>query len=127
MRLHDVPGQDVAILNVYAPHTPAERCALWLELISSLPRDYRSTLSGDWNFVERKEDKSNQRESYMTKEEKRVFQELKEIFHVADASSLSNRITFSSDNRRRDGNRVMAGLDRFYTFSNMEDPTSRAN
>ena len=47
VRFKGVPGQDVAVLNVYAPHSPPERCALWVELIDVLPRDCRWLMTGD--------------------------------------------------------------------------------
>ena len=80
VRLHGVPGMDIAILNIYAPHSSHERCRLWEELLTSLPRDYRWIFSGDWNFVERAMDKSNLKESIISEVEKRVFGDLKDTF-----------------------------------------------
>ena len=47
VRLNGMPGQDLAILNIYAPHSSHERCLLWEELFTSLPRDYRWVFAGD--------------------------------------------------------------------------------
>ena len=80
VRLHGVPGMDLAILNIYAPHSSYKRCFLWEELLTSLPRDCRWVFSGDWNFVERAIDKSNLKESIMSETEKRVFGEQKDTF-----------------------------------------------
>ena len=117
VRLHGVPGMDLAILNVYTPHSSHERCLLWEELLTSLPRDCRWVFSGDWNFVERAIDKSNLKESIMSEMEKRVFGELKDTFQVQDLFPTSNRICFSWDSKRQDGSRVMAHLDRLYAFN----------
>ena len=95
IRLHGVPSMDLAILNVYAPHSSHERCLLWEELLTLLPRDYMWVFSGDWNFVERAIDKSNLKESIMWEMEKRVFGELKDTFQVEDPFPASNRIRFS--------------------------------
>ena len=35
IKFHGVPGQDVGVLNVYAPHCPAQRCALWHDLMAT--------------------------------------------------------------------------------------------
>ena len=116
VRLSGLPGSDITILNVYAPHSSHERCLLWEELLSLLPRDYRWIFVGDWNFVERAIDKSNLKESVVTEVEKRVFEELKDVFQLEDPFPASNRIQFSWDNKRQDSSRVMARLDRSYTF-----------
>jgi hypothetical protein len=80
IQLQGVPGGSLAVLNVYAPHTSVERCALWAELLGSLPRDCKWLFLGDWNFVEHRTDKSNNQESIISGEERRLFQELKETF-----------------------------------------------
>ena len=63
-----VPGGDIGILNVYAPHKSPERCVLWLELIDNLPRNCKWIMIGNWNFVERGRDKSNDRASITSEE-----------------------------------------------------------
>ena len=127
VRLHGVLGTDLTILNVYAPHASHERCLLWEELINSLPRDCRWVFSGDWNFVERAIDKSNLKESIMSEMEKRVFGEMKDTFQVEDPFPASNRIRFSWDSKRKDGSRVMARLDRSYTYKLNNATTTGAN
>lgn len=59
IRLKGVPGDDVAMLNVYAPHSSPERSALWSELLKSKLGDCRWIITRDWNFVERHHDKTN--------------------------------------------------------------------
>ena len=117
IRLNGMQGMDLAILNVYAPHSSRERCVLWEELIASLPRDCRWVFSGDWNFIERAVDKSNLKESTVSELEKGIFEELKGTFQLVDPFPAANRIRFSWDSKRRDGSRVMARLDRTYSFN----------
>ena len=47
VRLHGVPSMDLAIFNIYAPHSSRERCLLWEELLTSLSRDCRWIFLGD--------------------------------------------------------------------------------
>ena len=120
VRLHKVPGMDLGILNIYAPHSSHERCLLWEELLTSLSRDCRWVFSSDWNFVERAMDKSNLKESIMSELEKRIFGELKDTFQLEDPFPDSNSIRFSWDSKRQDGSRVMARLDRSYASNPAE-------
>ena len=127
IRLHGVRGMDLAILNIYVPHSSRERCLLWEELLTSLPRDCRWVFSGDWNFVERAIDKSNLKESIMTETEKRIFKELKDAFQLEDPFPASNRIHFSWDSKRQFGSRVIAHLDKSYSFGMNGAITSGSN
>ena len=115
VRFTGVPGQDISVLNIYAPHSSTERCALWGELLEVLPRDCRWILAGDWNFVERRVDKSSSRASSVTEIERRVFQELKEALQVEDSFPASSRLRYTWDSQHRDRSRVLARLDRIYT------------
>lgn len=115
-RLSNVPGEDVGVLNVYAPHNSQERCFLWEELLTCLPRDCRWVFIGDWNFVEQARDKSNLTPSHISGEEKRLFNTLKEVLQVEDKFPISNRIKYSWDNRRSGSGRVLARLDRIYSY-----------
>lgn len=110
----DVPSQDIAILNVYAPHSSADRCTLLMELISILRRVCRWVLAGDWNFDERRIDKSNTRALSLTEEERRIFCELKDLLQVVDNFPTSNSVQYSCNSKRRESNRVLAFLDRIY-------------
>ena len=122
-----MPGPNVVILNIYAPHLSQERCLLWENLLTSLLRDCRWIFWGNWNFFERTKDKSNLKESTMTEMEKRIFKELKEAFQLEDPFPASNRIRFSWDSKRQDGSRVMVRLDRPYSFSMNGAITLRSN
>ena len=96
-------------------------------MINSLPRDCRWVFSGDWNLVERAIDKSNLKESIISKMERRVFGEMKDTFQVEDPFPVSNHIRFSWDSKRQDGSRVMARLDRSYTYKLNGATTTGAN
>jgi exonuclease III len=100
MRLVGIAGGDIAILNVYAPNSTAARCELWEELIETLPKDCRWLCAGDWNFVERRQDKSRNNNYIMTAEERRLFELLKSTFDIHDPFPASNMVRYSWDNRR---------------------------
>jgi exonuclease III len=115
IRLHGTPGGDIAILNIYASTEVRERIDLWGELLTSLPRGCRWFLAGDWNVVERKVDKSSSCGKIMS-DEGLLFQQLKLALKVEDTFPNSSPIKFSWDNKRRDGVRILARLDRIYSF-----------
>jgi exonuclease III len=116
VRLSNVPGNDVAILNVYAPNSIRERCQLWNELIDTLPLDCKWVLAGDWNFVSSPGDKTSECGRLISGEEARIFAQLVDLVQVADPFPSTNRVKFSWDNRRRTGLRVLARLDRIYSY-----------
>lgn len=116
IRLSSIPGEDLSILNVYAPNSSRERKVLWDELAAVLPQDCRWVLLGDWNVVERASDKSNANGSVLSGGEKISFRQLLASLEVFDTFSDTNIIRFSWDNRRKDDRRSLARFDRFYTF-----------
>ena len=126
IKLQGIQNQDIGILNVYAPHTQRERCALWSKLLACLPQDCNWILTGDWNFVERREDKSNLRDPNMTEEEHRIFGELKSTLRVEDRFPPGSWIKFSWENRR-DGTCMLARLDRTYLFTDEGAPPSKSD
>jgi hypothetical protein len=109
-------GGKISILNVYAPTESRERLELWGELLATLPRDCRWLLCGDWNSVETKEDKSTSCGKIMPDAESQVFQQLKLVLKIEDTFARTSPIRFTWDNKRRDGIRVLARLDRIYSF-----------
>lgn len=117
IRLSSIPGGDISILNVYAPNSPSERRGLWDELATVLPQDCRWILAGDWNVVENPVDKSNVDGRILSGAEKISFHQLLAGLEVSDSFDNSNAIRYTWDNRRRDNKRVLARLDRFYTFN----------
>jgi hypothetical protein len=116
VRIAGLPGGDINVINVYASTNSLERVALWEELSHVLPRDCRSILVGDFNFVERRTDKSNLCGKLVSDGEKVVFSQLVALLGVEDNFPSTSPVKFSWDNRRRDGVRVLARLDRIYSF-----------
>jgi hypothetical protein len=117
MRLAGVPGQDIGILNVYAANRANERCELWSEILLDLPRDCRWIFVGDWNFVEKASDRSRPKVPLMTENERLLFQQLKTTFAVEDPFPLNNAVKFNWNNRKTGEQRLLARLDRVYSFS----------
>jgi exonuclease III len=109
--------RDIGVLNVYAPHTAQERIRLWQELRRELPGDYKWVACGDWNFVEERADKSTRCGRILTGMELLDFNAFKAQFLLQDFFSRQNAIIYSWDNLRRDGERVLARLDRVYSFA----------
>jgi len=119
-----MPGGDLAVLNVYASTIERERVELWSELLASLPKDCNWILSGDWNFVETRADKSNNCGRMVSQAERRTFEQLLGALNVGDHFPRTNPIKYSWDNRRRDGVRVLARLDRIYSTNPAGGQTS---
>jgi exonuclease III len=116
---------DIAVLNVYAPHSPYERIRLWQELRRGLPGDCKWVACGDWNVVEDSLDKSTRCGRILTGMELLEFNLLKTQLSVQDFFSRHNPITYTWDNFRRDGERVLARLDREYSFACGHGPPNR--
>jgi hypothetical protein len=117
VRLSNVLGDDVAVLNVYVANSIRERCQLWLEFIDTLPLDCKWVLAGDWNFESNHRDKTSECGRLILGEEARIFAQLLDILQVSDPFPNSSRIKFSWDNWRRTGLRVLAILDRVYSHN----------
>lgn len=47
----------IGIVNVYAPHTPGARARKWHRLVQAIDPEVPWVLGGDFNFVERRQDK----------------------------------------------------------------------
>ena len=84
-------------------------------------------MAREWNFVEHHGGKSSGRHSYMTKEERRLFSELKDIFQVEDTFPPLSQLKFSWDSCCTTWHIVMSRLDWFYNFSSLAHPTSGDN
>jgi hypothetical protein len=115
VRLTRVPGGDLSILNVYAPNNAAARCVLWRELVESLDKDCSWILAGDWNFVERSQDKSRNNRQTMSVKERGIFEQLTSTLEVSDPFLASNRVRFSWDNKRVVVTRTLVRLNCVYT------------
>jgi len=116
IRLQGTPAGDLSILNIYASTVVRERMELWAELLSTLPKDCKWILCGDWNFVENSKDKSSLCGKLVSPIESQVFNSLISALCVEENFPRTNPIKFSWDNRRQDGARVLAQLDRIYSF-----------
>lgn len=89
---------------------------LWGELLVDLPKDCKWIMCGDWNFVERPEDKSSFCGKLVSPMERQAFTSLTSALNVADNFPNTSPLKFSWDNHRQDGARVLARLDRIYSF-----------
>jgi exonuclease III len=123
IRLSGLPRGDISILNVYANNDAAARCMLWRDLLANLPQDCRWIMVGDWNFVERSQDKSRNNNQTMSVEERGLFESLTTTLGVIDAFPASNRVRYSWDNKRTVGLRTLARLDRIYTPTELSGNT----
>jgi hypothetical protein len=99
-----------------APNDASEHVELWRELADSLPKDCRWIILGHWNFVVKRRDKSISSGQLISEREKLVFNHLTEALQIKDTFPSSNRICYNWDNRRQNGIRVLARLDRVYVF-----------
>lgn len=84
VRFSGLPGGDINVINIYASTEAPERIELWEELFSILPRDCRSVMLGDFNFVENRADKSNFCGKLVTDGERIVFHQLTSALGVED-------------------------------------------
>jgi exonuclease III len=117
-RFLGIPGGDVNVINMYASTETMLRIELWKELTRVLPRDYRSVFLGDFNFVENRDDKSSLCGKLISARENMVFAQLKSLLDIEDRYPATSSIRFSWDNRRQGVVRILARLDRVYTFQN---------
>lgn len=127
VRLSGLPGGDIAVLNIYAPNSPGERRVMWDELAATLPRDCRWVLGGDWNVVETRDDKSSEDGNILAGAERVNFHQLTTGLEVSDPFDRTSAIRFTWDNRRKDSKRVLARLDRIYTFTGSDGDPSQAD
>ena len=65
--------QDIVVLNVYAPLTSFEKLVVWKELADTLLKDCRWILMGNWNMVEKVQDKSSLEGGILLENEKVSF------------------------------------------------------
>lgn len=105
------------MLNVYAPNSPNRRRALWDELAVTLPQDCRWVLAGDWNVVEDSIDKFPAAGNILEGAEKCSFGQFMNRLEVVDSFDRNNPIRYTWDNKRQGPERILARLDRVYTFA----------
>lgn len=73
IRLEGMLGGNLAVLNFYVSTIIKEWCELLKELLATLSYDCRWALCGDFNFVERTEDKSNLSGRLISNGKSRIF------------------------------------------------------
>jgi endonuclease/exonuclease/phosphatase family metal-dependent hydrolase len=61
-------------------------------------------------------DKTSECGRFIAGEEARIFTQLVDLLRIDDPFPSTNRVKFSWDNRRRTGLRVLARLDRIYSY-----------
>jgi hypothetical protein len=81
-----------------------------------LPNVDRWVLLGDFNMVERRADKTNQCGKMLPQRERIVFEAMLNRLNVSELPRSQGSMTFSWDNCRWDGTRILARLDRMYMF-----------
>ncbi len=64
--------------NVYAPNKLNDSCYPWDEMVKFLPKDCKWILARDWNMVEAKKDKFNNRGRFMSQFEKLAWEQMLE-------------------------------------------------
>jgi hypothetical protein len=122
IRLSRMPGDNITILNVYAPNLPSKCMTLWGELVLSLPQNCRWVIGGDWNMVTKAEDNSNPT-GYVASEAKRMeFARLTSHLQVVDFFQHSGPLIYTWDNKHRVGSQTLKRLDRFYCYENPYGP-----
>ena len=114
--LQGLPGGDTGIINIYAPNESDLRIQLWGEILLSLPSGCCRIILSDFNFVERRQDKTNACDRLVPMIERMVFEALKAFLQIDEPSRSLDNLKFSWDNYRLDGLRVLARLDRFYVL-----------
>jgi endonuclease/exonuclease/phosphatase family metal-dependent hydrolase len=110
------PGGETGFLNIYALNDSQERCVLWEQLIFLLPTTCRWVVAGDFNMVEMKSDKTNQCSKLIPFRERQLFTSLKTHLQLMEPPRTATSLTFSWDNRRWNGARILTRLDRLYLF-----------
>jgi exonuclease III len=116
VRFSGIPNGDVAILNVYAPNGARKIIDLQQALCRMLSTNSQWIAVGDWNIVEDARDKSTEGGRLLGGQERVEFELFKSHFHVMDFFKYEHNLKHSWDNRRGEGMRVLAHLNRVYTF-----------
>jgi len=117
-----IQGGDLGFINVYAPCNSLARHHLWETMSNDLPTSCHWIMIGDFNMVELRIDKSSSCGEILLGPEHLLFNALKDTIQVLEFPWTSPNMTYSWDNFRSDGARVLARLDRCYIFP--DSPTS---
>jgi exonuclease III len=116
-RLIGLPEGDLVVVNVYAPNTARERVMLWHAMTNNLPPNCRYLLCGDWNVVKLSRNKFSKTNHILSRAELFGFEILKAHLQVEDFFRFNQDIVYTWDNRREGQDRVLAQLDRVYSFA----------
>lgn len=109
------PG-DLGFINIYAPVEPLARKVMWETMSRELPSTCRWILLGDFNMVEKREDKTSKCGKAISSHERLLFNTLKDSLQIEELPLTNPSLAFSWDNACSDSSRVMACLDRCYIF-----------
>jgi len=85
---------------------------LWSELQGVLEKECKWLLAGDLNFVEKTIGKSSFCGKIISTWERQVFEELLRTLNVEECFPNMGPIKYTWDNKRLDGVRILARLDR---------------
>ena len=115
--LSGIPSDNLGVINIYALNDPLYRCILWETLLRELPRHRKWIVMGDFNMVEARIDKSFQCSRMISGHEKMLFNALKDAFMIQEPTREVNGLSYTWDNLRFNGVRILAKLDRCYSFT----------
>lgn len=126
IRFKGLEGGHIGILDIYASNLASERGATWNEMSQSLLVDCRWIITGDFNLMENPLDRSTSLcNRFMGLKEDLAWTNIKNKYNIKDNFSKDEGPLYSWDNIREDGIRVLAKLDRFYSFlSSIQNPSS---
>lgn len=87
-----------------------------------LPTDCQWIAVGDWNMVEEARDKLTGGGRILGGQEQVDFELFKSHLHIMDFLNYNQTLKFSWDNKRKEGRRVLARLDRVYLYPYSQGP-----
>ena len=115
----NIHNENIGFLNVYAPNKPNERKLFWDSLADSTPQASCWCLGGDFNMIERLEDRTRSNGSIIQRTELSAWERLSFQLGVSDIweahgfYQMSDSLMFSRTDRKVQGAN-MSTLDRFY-------------
>jgi hypothetical protein len=114
--LSGLPCGDIGIVNLYAPNEHSLQVRLWESLTTLLPANCCWLITGDFNMVESRQDKTNPCGRLIPTGERLIFQAMERHLQVEKNLRSTSSSWFSWDNFRHDGQHILARLGRFYVF-----------
>ncbi len=105
----------MGIFNIYiAPSEAMKRCVHWEHLKLVLPKHYKWIIGGDFNMVEKVEDKTSKCGKMISNCEKMAWEGLKTLLQVEEPKRSTRSLRSSWDNGRKQMECIMAKLDKMY-------------